>query len=548
MSETPKKESGPFPSPFRQGRYGDEYAPRPKTLLELRMISISGAIRSKPDWVSKYKNLEIVKKWAREAGADDQMMNYLLKELEWYDEIREGSMELSPVEGVWQADNLIPAELRKKLIDLISPLENVPDEAKDWHPGTDRQVLDLVHPSLFCFVHGLTREVTTPLPVDAIPFIGQGTLISRKTSSKRKRPTRVFSPGERYSDNYSVSEMYQWLPAEFAVDDRGKTTIESYINNLNPREHGAIYPVIAEIFDWFVPMFEKVLADLREPRPDRIKVDPYNWYGDLTKQINKKNGKEEDSYDFWDDPEWVNRTPKQPDIPSFQTPPKQEKFSLKGKKLQVIVKFANIELTPEKPQYPGGSWHVEGMKNESIVASGIYYYVSENITESLLGFRTCVREPSYEQNDHNGVEGIYGLNNEGPLNQQLGDVETKGGRCIAFPNILQHQVAPFGLYDETKPGHRKILVFFLVDPTLRVISTATVPPQQKSWLMGEVASVDFFKNLGSDINKEIGKFVDWPMSLEVAKEHREKLMQERKFFVKENTEKLFERPFSLCEH
>ena len=28
--------------------------------------------------------------------------------------------------------------------------------------------------------------------------------------------------------------------------------------------------------------------------------------------------------------------------------------------LQVIVKLANIELTPEMPEYEGGTWHVEG--------------------------------------------------------------------------------------------------------------------------------------------------------------------------------------------
>lgn len=28
--------------------------------------------------------------------------------------------------------------------------------------------------------------------------------------------------------------------------------------------------------------------------------------------------------------------------------------------LQVIVKLANIHLTPEKPEYEGGTWHVEG--------------------------------------------------------------------------------------------------------------------------------------------------------------------------------------------
>lgn len=36
----------------------------------------------------------------------------------------------------------------------------------------------------------------------------------------------------------------------------------------------------------------------------------------------------------------------------------REDFAQNG--LQVIVKLANIELTPEKPEYDGGSWHIEG--------------------------------------------------------------------------------------------------------------------------------------------------------------------------------------------
>lgn len=35
-------------------------------------------------------------------------------------------------------------------------------------------------------------------------------------------------------------------------------------------------------------------------------------------------------------------------------------------KLQVIVKLANIHLTPEKPSYGGGTWHVEGQLNENM--------------------------------------------------------------------------------------------------------------------------------------------------------------------------------------
>lgn len=83
------------------------------------------------------------------------------------------------------------------------------------------------------------------------------------------------------------------------------------------------------------------------------------------------------------------------------------------------------------------------MANERIVASGIYYYSSSNITESRLNFRQGIREPDYEQYDYEGVDKLYNLQNEQALNQYLGSIITKEGRCIAFPNTLQHQVAPF---------------------------------------------------------------------------------------------------------
>ena len=46
--------------------------------------------------------------------------------------------------------------------------------------------------------------------------------------------------------------------------------------------------------------------------------------------------------------------------------------------------------------------------------------------------------------------------------QNRGSVKTKAGRCIAFTNIYKHCVSPFKLVDPSRPGHRKILVFFLV--------------------------------------------------------------------------------------
>lgn len=34
--------------------------------------------------------------------------------------------------------------------------------------------------------------------------------------------------------------------------------------------------------------------------------------------------------------------------------------------LQIIIKLASIYLTPEKPAYNGGSWHLEGQLNENM--------------------------------------------------------------------------------------------------------------------------------------------------------------------------------------
>lgn len=140
--------------------------------------------------------------------------------------------------------------------------------------------------------------------------------------------------------------------------------------------------------------------------------------------------------------------------PKFSPRPDVPKYDLKNtcKPLQVIVKLANIELTPKNPTYQGGTWHVEGMANENIVATGIYYYHSENITESRLSFRIQVQEPTYQQGDGKGVGRMYDLWDGDVLAQYLGGVITKQDRCLVFPNIYQHQVQPFKLTDPTKPG------------------------------------------------------------------------------------------------
>jgi hypothetical protein len=81
-----------------------------------------------------------------------------------------------------------------------------------------------------------------------------------------------------------------------------------------------------------------------------------------------EGGEEVDEDEDEDDGEEEARVVIQPNPEPFTAdkfhlhkPPNfKDLYGRKGRPLQVIVKLANIELTPEKPKYEGGTWHVEG--------------------------------------------------------------------------------------------------------------------------------------------------------------------------------------------
>ena len=112
--------------------------------------------------------------------------------------------------------------------------------------------------------------------------------------------------------------------------------------------------------------------------------------------------------------------------------------------------------------------------------------------------------------------------------REIGGIEAKEDRVVVFPNMFQHHVDPFELKDKTKPGHRKILCFFIVDPyNHNVISTDNVPPQQKEWWDDSSLDYLFPGNLKQQILDLKGDESSWPMTLEQAKEARDDLIDER---------------------
>ncbi|KAJ6567040.1 hypothetical protein B0H19DRAFT_1219631 [Mycena capillaripes] len=526
-------------SPFRPewGLEGKEFGRYARLLAELRMYTLSWAIRSKPDWQRKAADPEILSKWRQEAfdqqssmdlhkKITEKMVDYVLAELTGYAKIADNTrgIERGCFDAIWYSDRLISDDVTERLRSAVSVLENVSDTEKDWHPGSNEQVLDLIHPSLYCIVYDRTHAYDPHkphVPENLLPVV-----------------VPTFGDGEDSDSeaDWSISSAFCWLPSDFSVGLDGSVKLVSpYINNLHPAKHHALYRIIEEILSGFISMFDRVLGDINDENP--LSSDGQRIYADCIWGDSKKTLPEAKTYEG-------------------QLEQTLSTISLRGRTIQRIIKLANIRLIPEHPEYVGGSWHVEGMANEHIVASGIYYYDEENITETQLSFRVPTRHPEpHGQDDHECMSCLYGFLLYDECVQTLGEMVTKAGRALSWPNQYQHRVSPFKLSDPSQPGHRKILAIFLVDPTIKPIpSTTNVPPQQAEWaseaLQGlrrdDRSRISRLPQELADLVKE--RLPNTFMTRKEAEEYRRALMKERTDFVQTHSDTAYGVRFNMCEH
>lgn len=76
---------------------------------------------------------------------------------------------------------------------------------------------------------------------------------------------------------------------------------------------------------------------------------------------------------------------------------------------------------------------------------------------------------------------------------------------LSANQVYQHRVRPFKLLDSAKPGHRKTLALFLIDPHYPIISTSNIPCQQKTWWADEIRYIGPLGALPPEIVDEITK-------------------------------------------
>jgi hypothetical protein len=295
---------------------------------------------------------------------------------------------------VYKSDTAVSDETKLALQKAVRVLEDVPDSQKDWHPDSDGKVLDLVHPSLFPLVYGTSKVLPIGAPVttleDCIKKCGEGDYAN--TSS----PVAGL---EVWSDKF------QWLPCEVDIMSGEKPRILTYINNLHPERHRELYGLVEDVIHASIPLWEKTVIPTNDlwNTPQRIEYTSYTYDPDPETwpeedQIQREEG--EDENEFWcRKQEWIEQTRvvEQPEPPEEFQPHvlKRNPLSFRDQfgalPLQVIVKLANIELTPEKPEYGGarGTWHVEGKRVRSTLSlTSIVYILLEALIHALDAHRS----------------------------------------------------------------------------------------------------------------------------------------------------------------
>jgi hypothetical protein len=327
------------------------------------------------------------------------------------EKFKQAILENDCVENLAWSDNIIPNVTLNALNEQVDMMSS--QEAEDFHPGSGTVVRDLVHPSLYCFVDGVSKVSLSPLSSYSPEIVEQ------------QRESHTDFWGRVYEDS-----KYQWLPAEFVVDDEGKVSINSYINNLDEAKYPRVYELIAEIFGRLVPMFESVCSRLKN-----------NFVDD--------NG---------------GADPKS--IP------------LRNRNLQVVTKL--VEYRVNKEEGFDGVWHVEGMSHENVLATGLCilkrdinfvgadiafkrYLFAEEASDLISNTRQYASRPTEQM--------------EGGDVRPLGTVKTPADRVMVWPNSHIHKVSNMDSSDG-KDATRRILVFWLVNPDTPIVSSANVSKQQ----------------------------------------------------------------------
>jgi predicted DNA-binding WGR domain protein len=341
----------------------------------------------------------------------------------------------STPDGVAWSDKAVPRELQRRLNYNFTRMLN--QEPADFHPGSRRQVRDLVHPSLFPYVKGLSK--TNPKQLEGLPV----RLNCREEYTSYENPEDL-NQFDFWKRPYEGSK-FQWLPTPFEVNTNGAVKIQSYINNLDQDKYPSLYGCLEQLFSLALPLFESVCGY----------VDDLHLYADT-----------------YDDACYT--------ISERELLKKMPAIRLRGRELQVITKIVEYQIDPRKGLE--GVWHVEGMSHENILATAVYVLRRD---ETLHGGEIQFKREYTLSEATNTFWGMgqyppdpfYSVVGKGVIPN--GTLSTPEGRLFVFPNSHIHKLSKMTATCMRGTAKRRVIVFWLIHPDAPIISTREVPPQQK---------------------------------------------------------------------
>ncbi|KAH0431799.1 hypothetical protein CcaCcLH18_06802 [Colletotrichum camelliae] len=560
----------------------------PHTNRERCMVAFMQDVTLEENWdqmvfqeaaIAKWKHHVVGKDWRRASGIrhgdfTDAMFECCIEELQVKAKLYQetGIVSILDIEvRITRSDRVISSDMQSSLQEAARNIERTSLRKFDWSSGKENTptqptectssakniVVNLIDPTMYPLVYGRSRV----LPAkeidlqDCLGHIAQGITVQIPDKDERQK----YVDGAYYT---LFSGKSQWLPCNVEFPDGINAKIMSYVNNLHPKDHGNFYPVLENVITKVMPMWNLVYSTVyKETMPCEKRIDCYEagWKYPSTPPYDPLNIKDDLMSGLIDDDEWQRRTnswlrdfrvidkpeprPKE-DRPyrTHDSPVTLEAIANysgilgKGDGIQVIVKMRAMYPTPENPICDlRNGFGLDGALNEHIVATAVYFFDDENVTDSRVSFQTRFQglnfeeDCSFETGDLRPLDEIFGLRHRTPSLQKVGFAIMREGLMLAYPNVLQQKESAFQLEDPTRPGHRKILTLYLVDPRVKILSTANVPPQQADWWAAEFSTGEGqLKGLPKEVvDVVVDNVSDFPIPKQEAKRLRDELLLER---------------------
>ncbi|CAC9891289.1 unnamed protein product [Aureobasidium pullulans] len=479
----------------------------PTTTRELAMLTLMDKITDRPNWFKEVLDEKAIPK-LREKALGQKLISTKAWEwclLELQDKARvfpedKRTLVYNTGAGICKSDTIVDEGTRTLLKESIAVFMDSTLAAHDQRRHPAQPMNTIVDPMMYPLIYGKSLY----LDGGAVHVADLFGFISKAKVAPEPRSENEWN--RKQSDRAGWSLNHQRLPceAEFTGDTGTEVRVTSYINGIHPgfeTLYGAIEKLISHsIKPWNDVLIKDQRRGRTPARHDRLvhpvhpePSDAYSYQQWKTGLVSEEICKENLTRS--------NCQYKCPDLdPSFNhefyNVNLQDTFRNKG--LQIIVKIVNVKLTPENPDFRGTHWHIEGSKNDHIVANSLYVFDSTNATASGISFR---QENDIYLDDHCDVKDddealedvltvfaitdkehiVPGYPCEAPALQELGSVGLPEGRLIAWPNMLHHHLHGVELIDKDKAGCLSYVVLSLVDPYYRICSTRNVVPQDRRW-------------------------------------------------------------------